>query len=88
MLLNYQEPGFDAVIGDAVPHHPGFTPGDGVLERDHLAGVERGILVYGAESALAVIQQAANDFLRRGIVKRKCEGTLAAITAFGAAIGG
>jgi hypothetical protein len=87
-LLNHKESGFHAVVGDAIPHDARFPAGDGVLERDHLAGVQRGIFVNGAKSALAVIQQAADDFLRRGIVERKCKGTLASVTAFGPAIGG
>ena len=80
---NHEKSGFHAIIGDAVPHHSRLASSNGMLERDHLAGVQRGIRVNGAESALAVIQQAANDFLRRGIVERKLERTLAAVTALG-----
>jgi hypothetical protein len=44
--------------------------------------------MHSPESALAVVEQAADDFLRRGIVERKFELALAAVTAFGPAIGG
>lgn len=87
-LLDYEEAGLHAIVGDAVPHHARLAPGNGMLESDYLTGVQRGILMHGTESAFAVIQQAANDFLRRGIVERKFERPLAAITAFGPAIGG
>jgi hypothetical protein len=59
-----------------------------MLERDHLPGVQSGILVHGAKAALAVVQQAANDLLRRGILERKSERPLTAVTALSAAIGG
>jgi len=87
-LLNHKEPGFHAIVRDAVPHYTRFAARDRVLEGDYLAGVQRRILMNGTESALAVVEQAANDFLRRGIVERKFEGSLAAITAFGPAIVG
>jgi hypothetical protein len=88
VLLNNQESALHLVIGDAIPHHTRFPSSNGMLERDHLPGVQRRILMHGAKSALAVVQQAADDFLRRGIVERKSEGTLAAITALCSAIGG
>jgi hypothetical protein len=87
-LLNYQKTSLYAIVGDAIPHHARFSPGNGMLEGDLLAGVQCGIGMDSPESALAVVQQAADDFLRRGIVERKFELALAAVTAFGPAIGG
>ena len=87
-LRNNEESGLYAVVGDAVPHHTGFPARDGMLERDHLTGVQRRIFVNGAKSALAVIEQAAHDLLRRGVVKRECQGSLPAVAAFGPSING
>jgi hypothetical protein len=87
-LLNNEEASLDAIIGDAVPHDARFAACDGVLEGDHLAGVEGGVPVDGAESALAVVQQVANDLLRGGIVEGQFQRSLAAIPAFGPALGG
>ena len=69
-LGNDQKSCFHAIIGDAIPHHARFAAGDGVLEGHHLSGVQRGVSVHGAETALAVIDQASHDLLRRRIVER------------------
>ena len=87
-LLNYQKTSFHAIVGDAIPHHARFSSSNGMLKGNFLTGVQCGIGMDCPESALAVIQQAADDFLRRGIVERKFELALAAVTAFGPAIGG
>ena len=72
-LFDDQETGFDAIVRDPVPHHARVAHCDGVLELDLLPGVQRSISMHGAESALAVIQQPAVDFLRRGIVEGEFE---------------
>ncbi len=85
-LLDDQESGLDAVISDAVPHHARPPHGDGMLELHFLAGVQRGVGVFGAETAVAVIQQLAVDFLRRRIVKGKLQCAMAGMASFRAAI--
>ena len=85
-LLDHQESGLDAVIGDAVPHHARPPHGDGVLELHFLAGVQRSVGMFGAETAGAVIQQFAIDFLRGWIVKGKLQCAVAGMALFRAAI--
>ena len=88
MLLDDQEAGFDALVGNAVPHHAGLPGIEGMAELDHLAGVEGGIVVEGAEAVVAVVDQASADFLVRGIVEGELERSLAAVALFNAAVGG
>jgi len=87
-LLEDQEPGFHAVVGDPVPHHAGFAAGDGVLEVDHLSGVQERIGVLGAKSAETVVHQPSGDFLARRILEGQPQRALTAMTAFGTAFGG
>ena len=81
-LLDHQESGLDAVIGDAVPHHARPPDGDGMLELHFLAGVQRSVGMFGAETAGAVIQQLAIDFLRRWIVKRQLQRAMSGMATF------
>jgi len=87
-LLENQESGFHAVVGDPVPHDAGLAAGDGVLEVDHLSGVQERVGVLGAKSAVTVVDQAAGDFLARRILEGQPQRALTAMTAFGTAFGG
>ena len=50
--LNDQEARLHAIVGNPVPHYACFASGYGVLKVDLLAGVQRGIGMHGAKSAL------------------------------------
>ena len=56
-------------------------------ELDHLAGVQGRVVMDGSKAALAVVEQAAVDFLVRGIAEGQLQSAFAAVTPFGAAIG-
>jgi len=86
-LPNYEEAGFYAIAGNAVPHHARLATGDGVAEIHHLSGVEGGIGMHGAKAAGAVIHQLSDNLLRRGILEEEFQGTLCIVASFGAAIG-
>jgi hypothetical protein len=87
-LCDYQESGFNAIVGDSIPHHARLSDGDGVLKLDHLAAVQSGVGVHRSETALAVVQQAADDFLARRIVEEQFELAAAMVAALGASICG
>jgi hypothetical protein len=70
-LFDDQEAAFDPIIRYAVPHYARLSDRDYVLEIHYLAGWQRGVRMRCAEAALAVVEQAARDFLMRGIVERK-----------------
>jgi len=68
-LFNDEKASLDTLVGDAVPHHARLAGVDGMPELDHLAGVQGRVVMDGAKPALAVIEQAAADFLVRGIAE-------------------
>src|SRR5579883_770372 len=63
-LLDYQESGFDAVVRNTVPHHACASYSHRMAELDFLAGVQRGVRVHGAKTAVAVVNQLASNLLR------------------------
>ncbi len=87
-LADYEKAGLNFIARDAVPHDAGLAHRHGVLEIDHLSGVQRHIGVDGAESASAVIHQLSSDLLRRRILEGELERASARVASFGAAIGG
>ena len=62
-LFDYQESALHPIIRDAVPHYPRLADRDHVLKIHYLSGGERCIRMRCAETALAVVQQSAGDFL-------------------------
>jgi len=68
-LLDDQEAGLDTLVGDAVPHHARLAGVDGMPELDHLAGVQGRVVMHSSKAALAVVEQAAADFLVRRIAE-------------------
>jgi len=87
-LFDYKESTFDTIVRDAIPHHASLAGCDHVLKVDHLARVQLGIRMDRAKTAVAVIEQAAIHFARRGIVKGKLQMPIGGMSALGAAVSG
>ena len=87
-LFDDEESALDAIIRDAVPHYPRLADRDHVLKIHNLPGRERCIRMRCAETALAVVQQSAGDFLMRWIVERKFQMAVNRMAKLGTAISG
>jgi hypothetical protein len=85
-LLYHQESGLNPIVGDAIPHHPGFSERQHVPEFNDLTGVERGVAVHGPKAALAMIHQSSANILTRGIVEVEMQNAFTGMTALCAAI--
>jgi len=57
-------------------------------ELNDLSGVQRRIVVHGAEAAVAVVHQASVYVLPRGIVEGKLQLAFDGMAALGAPVGG
>jgi hypothetical protein len=68
-LFDDEESAFHPIIRDAVPHYTRLADCDHVLKIHYLSRWERRIRMRCAETAFAVIQQSAGDFLMRRIVE-------------------
>jgi len=61
--LNDEKAALHPLLIDAVPDHARVTRGAGVMEADHLSGVQIPETVGGAEAAAAHVQKFAREFL-------------------------
>jgi hypothetical protein len=85
---NYEKSGLHAIVRYTIPHDARFTAGNGMLEGDHLTGVQCGVSMNGAKSVFAIVHQAAHDFLWRRIIEREGERAFPLVAVLGAAIVG
>jgi|SRR5579884_1224473 len=84
--LHDEEAAFHAGVIDAVPDHAGVTRGAGMMEADHLPGMQVAKIMRGAESAMADVEQLAGEFRPRRIDDVDDHAAARRATRFGSAL--
>jgi hypothetical protein len=85
--LQKQEAGLDVRLEDAVPHDARGAAREGMLEFDHLAGMQAAMIVRGAEAAPAVVYQVTPQHAMHGVGETQCDAAGGGVALLDAAIG-